>query len=456
MKRPCETPCQTAQQLQEILDSLPEGILTIDDGGRIIGINRSACETLGVSREKALQKGCTCVLGEKLCGPDSILLDSIRKRQLLQSYETHVLDPSGKRRVLSLTGTILRNAEGNDVGGVISFRDITELSSLKQDLAQRYSLHNIVGKSKPMQEIFHIIQEVADSNATVLIEGESGTGKELVARAIHYHHVARSKKPFVAVNCSALAEGLLESELFGHVRGAFTGAIRDKQGRFEAADGGTVFLDEIGDISPFIQVKLLRFLQERTFERVGSDKSTTVDVRVVAATHKSLSNLVEQGKFRHDLYYRLRVVPVRLPALRERRDDIPLLAQHFVDRFRSQTGRPIEALDPDSLETVVDYDWPGNVRELENAIEYAFVKCREGLIGKAHLPVELRATGNTRYTLDASQSQPMKLQHQSTADVTRNTLDETGWNVAKAARKLSISRTTLYKRIRELNLQPPA
>ena len=451
-----ESSQQAAQQLQDILDSLPDGILTLDDSGRIIGINRAACKMLGVNRKKALLKGCTCVLGKKLCGPNSALLNSIRDRKKVKDYETQVVDSAGQRRVLMLSGTVLHNTEGEDSGAVITVRDVTELTSLRQDLEKRYSLHNIIGKSKQMREIFDLIEEVSDSNATVLIEGETGTGKELVARAVHYNHVTRNRKPFVAVNCSALAEGLLESELFGHVRGAFTGATRDKRGRFEAADGGTIFLDEIGDISPLIQVKLLRVLQERTIERVGSDKTVQVDVRVVAATHRSLAELVNQGRFRQDLYYRLRVVPIRIPALRERRDDIPMLAQYFIDRFRQETGRPVDSLDLDSLECMVDYDWPGNVRELENAIEYAFVKCRRGEIRPGHLPAEIVSGQPSKGSSEPVSHMP------STGFNTKNLRIQTdsalrtaGWNIAKAARQLGISRTTLYKRINEFNLVSP-
>ena len=332
---------------------------------------------------------CCDLLGSQLCQSAAGIRESIRSGQPIRDVQIPVQTNSGGRKVLQFQTTKLPTREGRPPSAVLLFRDITELVTLRENLERRYRLHNLVGKSKPMQEIFELITEVADSDATVLIEGESGTGKELVARAIH-HLGPRSAGPYVAVNCSALAEGVLESELFGHVQGAFTGATRDKRGRFEAAAGGTIFLDEIGDVAPAIQVKLLRVLQQRVIERVGSEESVPVDIRVIAATNRPLAEMVAEGSFRRDFYYRLRVVPIHLPPLRERRDDLPLLAQHFVERFREETGRNVEGLDPEATSLLLDYPWPGNVRELENAIEYAFVKVRGGLIGPEHLPPELR------------------------------------------------------------------
>jgi two-component system, NtrC family, response regulator HydG len=276
----------------------------------------------------------------------------------------------------------------------------------------------------------------------------------LIARACH-RLSSRATGPFVAVNCSALSENLLESELFGHVRGSFTGATHDKKGRFELAHGGTIFLDEIGELSTKVQVKLLRVLQERSIERVGDDKQIPVDIRVITATHQSLNELVSHGRFRHDLYYRLRVVPFSLPPLRERRDDIPLLAQHFVEKFRERTGRSIQGVDESALSLMLDYNWPGNVREMENAIEYAFIKARRGLIRPVHLPPELL---NCPLVKSVSHVPTVSRQTRR-SDITRDKLEQaltrSGWNIAKTARQLGTTRNTIYKRIEEFGLATP-
>jgi len=455
----------TKEDLEAILDSLAEGIVTLDDERTIIGINRAACAMLEVERGEALAANCCELMGKQLCESAAAVRDSIRDGTPLRDFQVHTQTRSGRKKVLVFQTNTLRGPDDRRRGSVVVLRDVTELATLREDLARRYRLHNIVGKSKPMQEVFRLIEEVADSEATVLVEGESGTGKELVARAIH-HLSPRSAGPLVAVNCSALAEGVLESELFGHVEGAFTGALRDKRGRFEAAAGGTIFLDEVGDLAPGVQIKLLRVLQERMIERVGDEKPIAVDVRVIAATHRPLADLVVEKRFRQDLYYRLRVVPIQLPPLRRRRDDLPLLAQHFVERFREETGRPIEGLSPEALALVLDYPWPGNVRELENAIEYAFVKSRRGLVKPAHLPPEV-CEGEGRW---ASLPADSPLEAEPAGDAfrpsgrptraaepgsVRDALEATSWNVAKAARRLRVSRTTLYKRIAELGIQRP-
>ena len=447
----------TKEDLEAILDGLVEGIVTLDDSGAIIGINRAACEILETGKPEALDTKCCDLLGRQLCQSAAGIRESIRSGEPIRDVQIPVQTNSGSHKVLQFQTTMLPPRGKQPRSSVLLFRDITELVTLRQNLERRYRLHNLVGKSKPMQEIFELITEVADSDATVLIEGESGTGKELVARAIH-HLGPRSAGPYVAVNCSALAEGVLESELFGHVQGAFTGATRDKRGRFEAAAGGTIFLDEIGDVAPAIQVKLLRVLQQRVIERVGSEDAVPVDIRVIAATNRPLAEMVADGSFRRDFYYRLRVVPIHLPPLRERRDDLPLLAQHFVERFRDETKRNVEGLEPEATALLLDYPWPGNVRELENAIEYAFVKVRAGLIGPEHLPPELRNPVPAAPLPTAScdcEPAPATQRAMPDKETIHYELHEAGWNIARAARRLQISRTTLYKRISELGIDRP-
>ncbi|MCC7145329.1 MAG: sigma 54-interacting transcriptional regulator [Phycisphaeraceae bacterium] len=441
---------------EDVLDSLDEGVLTLTIEGRIIGINRAACQILETTKAEALHLGCPCLLGEQACDAGSTLRRSIAAQLALPDFDLAMRTPSGSRKVLRLRTAVFRSAARSPAGGVVMFRDITELSQLRRDLRQRHRLHNIIGKSRSMQTVFDLIEHVAESDASVLIEGPTGTGKELVARAIHFLS-QRAPGPFVPVNCSALPETLLESELFGHMRGAYTGAMRDKRGRFEIASGGSIFLDEIGDVLPATQVKLLRVLQEHTIERLGSEKSLKIDIRVIAATHRELERLVAEGQFRQDLYYRLRVVPIRLPSLAERRDDIPLLAQHFVEQFKQETGRPIEGLDADVLALLMDYPWPGNVRELENIIEYAFVKARQGNIRREHLPPDLASVRSSEPASTSAGARPIVPSNPRPPDLSRASVQEmlvhSGWNVAKAARRLGVSRTTLYQRIKTYGLK---
>ena len=355
----------------------------------------------------------------------------------------------------------LFNAAGDIARVAVILHDVSELYELRQELEGRYEFHNIIGKGHEMQAIYSLIEQIADTDATVTIEGESGTGKELVARAIHFSS-RRAKKPFVQVNCSALVETLLESELFGHVRGAFTGAVRDKIGRFEAADGGTIFLDEIGDLSPVVQVKLLRVIQERQFERVGESKPRTSDVRIITATNHNLKSLMQRGVFREDLYYRLRVVPICLPPLRERREDIPLLVGTFVERFHRTMGKPITRVSDAALALMMDYSWPGNVRELENAIEHAFVRGSGHEVQAADLPVELRLGPAPDTAADAAAPpaarqdvRALRRTQQDERSIILAALEAAGGSKTEAARGLGIGRTTLWRRMKQLDIAWP-
>jgi two-component system response regulator HydG len=355
---------------------------------------------------------------------------------------------------------LLAESDGQVTGWVHSIGDLRLCSEAAQGddrvriVATPMGLGRLVGQGHRMQEVYGRIHQAAASDATVLIHGETGTGKELVAEAIHFTS-ARKDYPLVRINCSALSEGLLESELFGHVKGAFTGAIRDRMGRFEAAHKGTIFLDEIGDISPLIQVKLLRVLQERRFEPVGSSETREVDVRVIAATHRDLRQRVREGTFREDLYYRLRVFAIEVPALRERKEDIPLLVQAFIDRFNRQTGKSIRDLSQEATLCLMDYCWPGNVRELENAMEHAFVTCQASQIGLFDLPVEIRRT-ELRSAECAPESRVGRAEDAAPEPVTKDYLLEvlrtTGWNKAEAARRLGINRATVWRKMREWDI----
>jgi transcriptional regulator with GAF, ATPase, and Fis domain len=326
---------------------------------------------------------------------------------------------------------------------VFSFVDITELTHLRRRLKTEQSFAGIVGRNAKMLELFDTIREVAEVDVPVLIQGESGTGKELVAAAIHNESLS-ADKPFVPVNCGALPEGVLESELFGHVKGAFTGAVRDRKGRFELANGGAIFLDEIGELPGAMQVKLLRVLQEGTFQRVGGEETIKVDVRVISATNKNLAEEVAAGRFREDLFYRLCVVPIYLPSLRERRNDIPLLAEHLLRKALTEVGREDVGLSSEAIDVMMDYDWPGNVRELENAIRYALVKCRDNLLLPEHLPL------NTLKAHIPTQPSPKKQRKRKLdAETVWRTLEETGGNKLEAAIRLGVSRATLYRFLQE-------
>ena len=329
-------------------------------------------------------------------------------------------------------------------GVVMVLRDDTHVADLERELKEHRQFHRIIGRSEPMQKVYSLIKALARVQTTVLITGESGTGKELVAEALHLAG-ERSNKPLVKVNCSALPENLLESELFGHVRGAFTGAIRDNVGRFHRADGGTIFLDEVGDISPMIQLKLLRVLEKREFERVGNSTPTKVDVRLIAATNRNLMEKVGLGELREDLYYRLKVVEIRLPPLRDRREDIPLLIEHFRNGFNAKFKKTIEAISSDVLKAFLKYSWPGNVRELEHTMEHAFVLCSRNIITFDHLPPDFMSVpGIERRSPDEA--------HPVDSHAILEALDKTAWNKARAARLLGIDRVTLYRKIKRYNL----
>lgn len=457
-KRSAWTPDQSCLErrlkLEAIFNSVSDGIMALDQNLVISSINKSAAEILGILPEDAVGQKYDQILSlsPHLIKDFQRALDDVQKN-LNRIEDLHVtfepLEARGQQGSAIFSLEPLIDVEGEPAGAILIFKDTSEIERLRDELQGRYRFHNLIGKSPQMQQIYQLIQQTAESSASVLIEGESGTGKELVARAIHYNS-PHAKAPFIAVNCSALPETLLESELFGHVRGAFTGAIRDRVGRFEAADGGTLFLDEVGDISPLVQLKLLRFLQEREFERVGDRKTVKVDVRIIAATNKNLKSLINEGRFREDLYYRLRVVPIILPPLRERKEDIPLVVNHFVAKFQQQTNKAIKSVTKLAMAAMLDYNWPGNVRELENAIEHAFVRGQSNKIELIDLPKEL---SERRADKPLRRGGPAVLTKAEERNMVIQALSEAKGNKSKAAKLLGLGRTTLYKRLKEYKVK---
>lgn len=430
--------------LEAIFRSVKDAIITVDKEVTLITLNEAAITLCAYSRDdigKSIQHilprrcegRCREILKMAITSGEPVEVERIECR-----HKDHIT------RVVSARTYPLLDFQGQTAGVVMVVHDETRVVQLEKELTEHRQFHRIIGRSEPMQQVYSLIKALANVQTTVLVTGESGTGKELVAEALHLAG-DRSHKPLVKVNCSALPVNLLEAELFGHVKGSFTGAIRDNEGRFHRADGGTIFFDEIGDISPTIQVKLLRVLEESEFERVGSSVSTKVNVRLIAATNRNLEEKVRLGEMREDLYYRLKVVEIRLPPLRDRREDIPLLLEHFRAKFNAKFKKNIAAVSADVLKVFSKYSWPGNVRELEHAVEHAFVLCNQNIITHDHLPQNLMRLPGVRRSSNTSQEGEVEA-------ATLAALKKTAWNKAKAARLLGIDRVTLYRRIKKFNL----
>ncbi|MEN8189103.1 MAG: sigma 54-interacting transcriptional regulator [Thermodesulfobacteriota bacterium] len=431
---------QARNNSELLLDNLSEGIVAHGLNRRFFFFNRAAEEITGVSRENVLGRDCHDVFPEKFCTNHCTFCEENLSIPMFPTkpYPITVRRPDGENRQVEMHVVPLRDNLNTPIGVVASMKDVTREQELVRRLGETKQFAGIIGRDASMLDIFQTISELAESSVPVLVLGESGTGKEMVAAAIH-NEGDRVDKRFVTVNCGALPDTLLESELFGHVRGAFTGAVRNKKGRFELAHGGTIFLDEIGDISSAMQVKLLRVLQDGIIQRLGSEGSTQVDVRVIAATHKDLNAEIEAGRFREDLYYRLCVVPVQLPPLRKRIGDLPLLTSHFIGQAAAEEGREEPTLSQETLNLLMEYNWPGNVRELQNIIRYLMVKCPESKIDPQHLPPDFRRQqstltptgGRRRSKLDAARVQ--------------QAIGACNGNKAKAARHLGVGRATLYR-----------
>ena len=432
-----------------ILDSITDGVFTVDRQWIITSFNRAAEEITGIQRDEAVGQPCSYVFRASICEGSCALRHTLEIGEPVVNLPIYILRADGSKIPVSISTALLKDASGRIIGGVETFRDLRVVEELRRELKEKYSFADIISRNHRMREIFDILPAVAESQSTVLIEGESGTGKELVCRAIH-NLSPRKEGPFVAINCGALPDTLLESELFGYKAGAFTDARRDKPGRFALAGGGTILLDEIGDVSPALQVRLLRLVQEKVYEPLGSIKSARADVRILAATNRNLDELVEKGEFRQDLYYRINVVRLTIPPLRERKDDIPLLVEHFIEHFNNLQNREITGISDAAMAALLHYDYPGNVRELENAIEHAFVLYRGKQILPQHLPPNFQLTPEK----DLSPRGIYTLRELESLHITE-ALKRNNWNKTAAAYELGIERSRLYRKIKEHGINIP-
>ena len=431
-----------------ILDSVADGVFTINEKGEITFFNRAAEEITGFTKEEALGHNCFDIFRANICQTNCALKETIKTGREIINLPINIINKDGKELPISVSTAVLRDERGRITGGVETFRDLSAIEELKKELRQQYTFQDIVSKNHAIQEIFQILPDIAESDSTVLIQGPSGSGKELFAKAIHNLSL-RKDNPFIKVNCGALPDNLLESELFGYVKGAFTDAKKDKPGRFALADGGTIFLDEIGDMSPALQVKLLRVLQDREYEPLGGTSTVKVDVRVVTATNKDLVTLVQSRQFRDDLYYRLNVMKIDLPPLVRRREDISLLAERFVEKFNLKTGKNLSGVSHEVMSFFMRYDFPGNVRELENIIEHAFVMCKGDVIELRHLPSELIERSKETLLEEKEVDRPLQ---RAEAESIRKVLERNRGNRLRTARELGIDRTTLWRKIKKYGI----
>ena len=450
---PKQNPCDLKKLLESgryegvILDSIADGVFAVDTDWKICSFNRAAEEITGIPGDEAMGRQCSDVFRASICESACALRETMKTGGPIINRAIYIVRSDGTRIPVTISTALLKDDSGRTIGGVETFRDLSVEEELRRELAGRHTFEDMVSTNTDVLRIFEILPDIAESESTVLILGESGTGKELVARAIH-NMSPRADEPLVIVNCAAIPDTLLESELFGHKAGSFTDARRDRAGRFALADGGTIFLDEIGDVSPALQARLLRVLQDGTYEPIGATRTEKADVRVVAATNRDLDAMVASGDFRSDLFYRINVIAVDLPPLRDRREDIPLLVDHFIERYNRLKRKELSGVSPDVLELLMSHDYPGNIRELGNIIEHAFVMCRSGTIRKRHLPPHLLppplATG------DAPRSLP-----EAERAFLLSVLERNRWNRAATARELDIHKTTLWRKMKRLEIVPP-
>jgi len=436
-----------------ILDSIADGVFTVDRDWNITSFNRAAERITGVKREQAIGQKCFDVFRADICQTACVLKQSIKSDKEIIDRRINILNNKGENIPVSISTAVLKNQKGDVIGGAETFRDLSTIELLRREINAKYTFTDIISQNHSIRQLFDILPDIAQSESTVLIEGPTGSGKELFARAVH-NLSPRKKKKFVAVNCGALPDTLLESELFGYVKGAFTDARKDKPGRFAIASGGTILLDEIADTSQATQVKLLRVLQEKEYEPLGSTETIKADVRVIAATNKNLRELAGRGQFRDDLYYRLNIVKLTLPPLRDRREDIPLLAEHFIHKFNARKGKNIQGISPKAMAVLMRHEFPGNIRELENIIEHAFVLCRGHEINPEHLPPEL-LSGLPKIDLSENKTIMVMRDHAEEASII-SALRKHNGNRNKAALELGIDKTTLWRKIKKLGITWPA
>ena len=449
MKQEIET------QTQIILDSIADGVFTVDLDWKITSFNRAAEKITGIKKKEAIGRHCWEVFRASICEQKCSLGQTLDSGAPIINNPIFIVNSHGDRIPVSISTAILKDNQGKVIGGVETFRDLSVVEELRKELTGQHSFLDIISKNKEMQRLFGVLELIAENDTTVLLEGESGTGKELFAKAIHsLSH--RKKGPLVTINCGSLPDTLLESELFGYKAGAFTDAKRDKPGRIAMAEGGTLFLDEIGDISPMLQVRFLRVLQDKVYEPLGSTAAEHADLRIVAATNKNLDKMVKQGNFREDLYYRINVVKLSLPPLRDRKDDIPLLINHFIQKFNRLNGKDIQALSPENLHVLMLHDYPGYVRELENVIEFASVVCKNHIVGFEHLPDQFYPGLKP----DKKKKSEQNFKEEPSLDAVEKSyiyevLRKNSWNRSATARQMGIHPTTLWRKINRLNIETP-
>jgi PAS domain S-box-containing protein len=440
---------ETGKFFNVILNSIADGVFTTDHEGKITFINKAAEEITGFSSKEALGHFCFDIFRADICQSRCALKETLKTKKEIIDLPATILKKGGQKVPISISTAVLKDERGQIIGGVETFRDLSVIEELKKELFQKYTLGDIISKNYLIHDIFNILPNIAESDSTVLIQGASGTGKELFAKAIH-NLSRRKEKPFIKVNCGALPDTLLESELFGYIKGAFTDAKKDKPGRFALANGGTIFLDEVGDMSPSLQVKLLRVLQEKEFEPLGATSPRKTDVRIIAATNKDLSKLIREGRFRDDLFYRLNVVKIELPSLSQRREDIPLLIGAFVQKFNAKMGKQITGMSDEVLRLLLKHDYPGNIRELENIIEHAFVLCRGERIDFDCLPKEITEGQKGDYpSMPLQEETPFE---KAETEVIEKILKKYDGNRIKTAQELGIDRTTLWRKLKKYGL----